>query len=55
MFYEQHWSVILIKICPTPQNNMVWTKRVSWTQLMQYMLILTRTNVIYWIETYSTE
>jgi len=40
MFYEQHWSTALIKIFPTPENNMVWKKHVSWKQLMQYTLIL---------------
>lgn len=55
MFYEQHWNTALIKIFHTPENNVVWTKRVSWRQMMKYMLILTRTNIIYWIETYSTD
>ena len=57
MFYEQHWSTALIKTFSTPENSMVWTKRVSWTQMMQYtyMLILTRTNIIYWIKTCNTD
>jgi hypothetical protein len=55
MFCEQHWSTALIKIFPTPENNMVWTIHVSWKQLVQYELILTLTNVIHWIDTYSTD